>query len=230
MGLSPGCSPYSLSLSSPPSPWNTPPPILGSSLPDGCEDFTLGSCNTEQDELIEKYTGIPDAPGCQALCGYIERCQHFRYTKSSQECELFHFRFLTTCNIVAGPKAPLVAACSKEDAEGGSCHSFISEDCIYSGTPVMATDGLTTSSACQDILIQLVVRSMPSTSCSIRGVSPVSCMIVRTCSVSHTVGLNYPPYNHVPCSEGTPSCWIGSLCETLFSLNISFPRCKVLGL
>merc|ERR1711890_153655 len=131
-----------------------PPPILGSSLPDGCEDFTLGSCNTEQDELIEKYTGIPDAPGCQALCGYIERCQHFRYTKSSQECELFHFRFLTTCNIVAGPKAPLVAACSKEDAEGGSCHSFISEDCIYSGTPVMATDGLTTSSACQEILIQ----------------------------------------------------------------------------
>merc|ERR1712080_216595 len=115
MGLSPGCSPYSLSLSSPPSPWNTPPPILGSSLPDGCEDFTLGSCNTEQDELIEKYTGIPDAPGCQALCGYIERCQHFRYTKSSQECELFHFRFLTTCNIVAGPKAPLVAACSKEE-------------------------------------------------------------------------------------------------------------------
>merc|ERR1712080_621815 len=115
MGLSPGCSPYSLSLSSPPSPWNTPPPILGSSQPDGCEDFTLGSCNTEQDELIEKYTGIPDAPGCQALCGYIERCQHFRYTKSSQECELFHFRFLTTCNIVAGPKAPLVAACSKED-------------------------------------------------------------------------------------------------------------------
>merc|ERR1712080_533218 len=169
MGLSPGCSPYSLSLSSPPSPWNTPPPILGSSLPDGCEDFTLGSCNTEQDELIEKYTGIPDTPSYRRIASTVGLLS-WRQTDSLHP--------------------PPVR--------------------IYS--------------------YSLVVRSMPSTSCSIRGVSPVSCMIVRTCSVSHTVGLNYPPYSHVPCSEGTPSCWIGSLCETLFSLNISFPRCKVLGL
>merc|ERR1712240_522734 len=130
------------------------PPPLGSSLPEGCEDFTLGSCNTEQDELIEKFDKIPDAKGCQGLCGIIERCQHFRYSKSTQECELFHFRFISTCNVIGGPKEPLVQACSKEDAAGGSCHSFISEDCTYNAEVVMVTEGVTASDACQDILIQ----------------------------------------------------------------------------
>merc|ERR1719153_1311678 len=185
-----------------------PPPSasLRSNLPEGCEDFTLGSCNTEQDELIEKYDKIPDAKGCQSLCGIIERCKHFRYSKSTQECELFHFRFISTCNKIGGPKDPLVKACSNEDSEG-SCHSFINEDCTYNGEIMMVTKGVTGSAACQDILIQFGTAIMLNTSFLTRVVRIVSYMILIRWSVPSTVDLTYLPWS--------PAIWSNSyLSET----------------
>merc|ERR1712080_441420 len=57
-------------------------------LPDGCEDFTVGACNPEQDELIDMYPNIPEEALCQTVCGIQEGCNYFRYSKSSKECKL----------------------------------------------------------------------------------------------------------------------------------------------
>merc|ERR550519_38821 len=120
-------------------------------LPDGCEDFTVGACNPEKDEEIDEYTNIPDEAVCQTVCGIQEGCNYFRWSKSTKECKLFHYRFLTSCNIIAGPKEPSIDDCSKE--EEPSCHSFVRENCNSTGNAVLEKSSITDAHACQDLLI-----------------------------------------------------------------------------
>merc|ERR1712002_1037248 len=103
-------------------------------LPDGCEDFTVGACNPEQDELIDMYPNIPEEALCQTVCGINEGCNYFRYSKSSKECNLFHYSYLSNCKTIGGPKKPSIDECSKEDEP--SCVSFIREKCNNTGNKV----------------------------------------------------------------------------------------------
>merc|ERR1711962_1991241 len=98
-------------------------------LPDGCEDFTVGACSPEKDELIDVYPDIPNEALCQTVCGIQEGCNYFRHSKSTKECKLFHYRFLT------------------------SCHSFVRENCKYGGNAVLNKTSITDAHACQDLLI-----------------------------------------------------------------------------
>ena len=118
-------------------------------LPDGCRNFTVGSCNPEEDELIDIYPRIPDAPLCQEICRIQEGCNYFRWSKSSKECSLYHYRFLASCNIISGPRFPSIDECAKE--ENPSCASFVRENCTYS-TETMSKESVTDAHACQDLL------------------------------------------------------------------------------
>merc|ERR1711962_328960 len=120
-------------------------------LPDGCEDFTVGACSPEKDELIDVYPNIPDEALCQTVCGIQEGCNYFRHSKSTKECKLFHYRFLTSCNVIAGPKEPSIDECAKE--EEPSCHPFVRENCKYAGNAVLNKTSITDAHACQDLLI-----------------------------------------------------------------------------
>merc|ERR1711942_419322 len=121
------------------------------SLPAGCKDYTVGECSPEKDELIDTYEMIPEAPICQHLCTIQEGCNYFRHSKSSTNCTLYHYRFLSSCNLIAGPKEPGIDACSDELAP--SCNSFIRENCEYQGERVLQKDSITDAHACQELLL-----------------------------------------------------------------------------
>merc|ERR1712080_452847 len=120
-------------------------PLLPS-LPAGCGDFTVGECSPEQDELIDTYADIPDSALCQTLCGIQEGCNYFRHSKSSLDCTLYHYRFLTSCNLIAGPEKPGIDECSHE--EEPSCDSFVRENCVYNGENVLEKESITDSHDC----------------------------------------------------------------------------------
>merc|ERR1719430_502011 len=126
-------------------------PHQKSFLPEGCQDFTVGQCNPEQDELIDSYPEIPDMETCQIVCGIQEGCNFFRHSKSTLDCQLYHYRFLTSCNLIAGPMTPTIDECSKDEEH--SCDSFIRENCLYMGTKVLEKDSITDQHACQDLLL-----------------------------------------------------------------------------
>merc|ERR1719516_117720 len=119
-------------------------------LPDGCEAFTVGACSPEKDELIDMYPDIPDEALCQTVCGIQEGCNYFRWSMSTKECKLFHYRFLTSCNVIAGPMTPSIDECAKEEAP--SCHSFVRENCNSTGSLVLNKNSITDAHACQDLL------------------------------------------------------------------------------
>merc|ERR1712215_555268 len=121
------------------------------SLPEGCRDYTVGECSPEKDELIDTYEMIPEAPICQHLCTIQGGCNYFRHSKSSTNCTLYHYRFLSSCNLIAGPKEPGIDACSDELAP--SCNSFIRENCEYQGERVLEKDSITDAHACQELLL-----------------------------------------------------------------------------
>merc|ERR1719153_1047629 len=126
-------------------------PSLDVSLPEGCRDFTVGSCDAEEDELIDQYPEIPNGALCQTVCQIQEGCNYFRWSSSSLDCSLYHYRFLSSCNLIAGPKEPSIDDCAKE--ENPSCDSFVRENCLYKGAEVLVKDSITDAHACQDLLI-----------------------------------------------------------------------------
>merc|ERR1712112_639339 len=118
-----------------------------------CTDFTVGACDPESDELIDMYPSIPNQELCQTVCVIQEGCNFFRYSKSSLECTLYHYRFLTSCNLIAGPKGPLIDTCM--EAGDPSCDDFVRENCLYMGNEVLKKDSITDPHACQDLLINV---------------------------------------------------------------------------
>merc|ERR1712180_363786 len=123
------------------------------SLPSGCKDYTVGECNPEADELIDTYEQIPDGAVCQTLCGIQEGCNYFRHSKANKTCTLYHYRFLTSCNLIAGPVTPTIDECTGDEER--SCDSFIRENCEYQGDKVLEKGSITDQHACQDLLAEI---------------------------------------------------------------------------
>merc|ERR1711970_804621 len=123
------------------------------SLPAGCKDYTVGECNPEADELIDTYEQIPDGAVCQTLCGIQEGCNYFRHSKANKTCTLHHYRFLTSCNLIAGPVTPTIDECTVDEEH--SCDSFIRENCEYQGDKVLEKGSITDQHACQDLLAEI---------------------------------------------------------------------------
>ena len=111
-----------LSLSSP-----LPSSLSISALPTGCRDFTVGACSPEEDELIDTYDNIPEPSLCQTLCELQEGCNYFHHSTNISVCSLFHYRFLKSCQFIAGPSEPGIDVCAEETAP--SCDSFVRKDC-----------------------------------------------------------------------------------------------------
>jgi hypothetical protein len=124
--------------------------FAGSSLASTCGDFTVGQCSPDMDEQIDMYEQIPEAPMCQLLCTIQEGCNYFRHSMSSKQCELYHYRFLSSCNLIAGPDMPDIDDCS--EPETPNCDSFISENCDYSTDKKLEKDSITDAHACQELL------------------------------------------------------------------------------
>merc|ERR1711862_793772 len=151
------------------------------SLPAGCKDYTVGECNPEADELIDTYNQIPDGAVCQTLCGIQEGCNYFRHSKANLTCTLYHYRFLTSCNLIAGPVTPTIDECTVDEEH--SCDSFIRENCEYQGDKVLEKGSITDQHACQDLLAEMEIFMVLSTSCSTMTTRTVFCIHQRTWSV-----------------------------------------------
>merc|ERR1712080_216349 len=58
-----------------------------SSNSDACWDFTVGSCETDTNGLVDFNPDINDGGVCELLCYTRDGCNYFRWSKSSQECK-----------------------------------------------------------------------------------------------------------------------------------------------
>merc|ERR1719285_260307 len=96
---------------------------------------------------------IPDSQICQKLCTIQEGCNYFRHSKANLTCTLYHYRFLTSCNLIAGPKEPTIDECAVDEEH--SCDSFIRENCEYQGSKVLEKGSITDEHACQDLLAEI---------------------------------------------------------------------------
>merc|ERR1719158_1154127 len=97
-----------------------------------CSSFTVSSCSPDQDELVDSFPFPPNtkdgAALCQQTCGIFEGCQFFTFNSVSGYCDLYHYRYLESCQVVGGPAVPAMDDCM-EKGEEDSCESFIEEDC-----------------------------------------------------------------------------------------------------
>ena len=93
------------------------------------------------------------APLCQVTCVVIKGCQYFTYNSVSGTCDLYHKRYLKSCQVIGGPAVPAMDDCldNRED----SCESFIEEDCKYNSTIVTDKTSVADPHACQQLLALL---------------------------------------------------------------------------
>merc|ERR1712180_562810 len=121
-------------------------------IPDDCKYFTVGKCDPSVDEEIETYP-IPNVESavslCQEVCQIQEGCNFFEYNSKKEECLLFHYRYLDSCELIGGTAEPTLDVCSKELEN--TCNSFVREDCEY-GDLVFNKTSVTDSHACQQLL------------------------------------------------------------------------------
>ena len=122
------------------------------SLPPGCSDFTVGSCSPEVDELIDVYDQIPTAAMCQIICELQEGCNYFSHSISTSSCALFHYRFLSSCQVIGGPVRPSIDECWDTVDTVPSCDSFVRETCVTKGEVVLNKTSITDAHACQQLL------------------------------------------------------------------------------
>merc|ERR1712002_1170212 len=126
-------------------------------LPAECAYFTVGGCDPSKDEIIESYD-IPNSAEnvyslCQQVCQIQEGCNFFKYNKNTEKCDLFHYRYLDSCQLVAGTATPSLDECAQELEN--TCNSFVREDCYYSGDVVFNKTSVTDSHSCQELLATL---------------------------------------------------------------------------
>merc|ERR1712013_626431 len=123
-----------------------------------CSSFSVGSCYPDQEEVIDTFPlppNLDDGPAvavCQDICGVVEGCQYFSYSFSSGFCDLYHYRYLASCQVVGGPDYPSLDDCLDI---GDTCDSFIQEDCSYTADIVLERSSLTNTHHCQDLLLIL---------------------------------------------------------------------------
>merc|ERR1711962_155845 len=121
-------------------------------IPDDCKYFTVGKCDPSVDEEIETYP-IPNVENavslCQEVCQIQEGCNFFKYNSKQEKCDLFHYRYLESCELIGGTAEPTLDVCSQEIES--TCNSFVREDCEY-GDLVFNKTSVTDSHACQQLL------------------------------------------------------------------------------
>merc|ERR1711890_154612 len=120
-----------------------------SSNSDACWDFTVGSCETDTNGLVDFYPDINDGGVCELLCYTRDGCNYFRWSKSSQECKLYTF-LDQHCNIIGGARSPEIEDCLQ--GEKPVKDFLLREDCVYQGVEVLRTPGVPFSALCQDLL------------------------------------------------------------------------------
>merc|ERR1719430_540690 len=83
---------------------NTHCKVFSDSPPSSCSSFSVSSCSPDQDELLDTFSfppGTPDGPAlCQATCYVMEGCQYFTYNSVSGTCDLYHYRYLESCQVI----------------------------------------------------------------------------------------------------------------------------------
>merc|ERR1719312_2190239 len=137
--------------------WNTTESIFSQDTNiSSCSFFSVGSCYPEQEEVIDTFPlppNLDDGPAvCQDICGVVEGCQYFSYSFSSGSCDLYHYRYLASCQVVGGPDYPSLDDCMDI---GDTCDSFIQEDCSYTADLVLERSSVTNTHHCQDMLLIL---------------------------------------------------------------------------
>merc|ERR1712035_209948 len=120
---------------------------VASSLPDNCDYFTVGNCDPSKDEVIESYP-IPNVENAVSLCQ--EGCNFFKYNAQETKCDLFHYRYLDSCQLVGGTATPTLDTCAQ--GLNNTCNSFVREDCTYGGEMVFNRTSVTDSHSCQELL------------------------------------------------------------------------------
>ena len=116
-----------------------------------CSSFSVGSCYPDQEEVIDTFPLPPNLDAgpalCQDICGVVEGCQYFSYSFSSGSCDLYHYRYLASCQVVGGPDYPSLDDCLDIV---DTCDSFIQEDCSYTADIVLERLSVTNTHHCQD--------------------------------------------------------------------------------
>ena len=125
-------------------------------LPAECADFTAGLCNTNADDMLDSFPGLPDGPYaiavCQELCqaAAAEDCRYFTFNAAQETCYLFRYRYLDSCEVIGGLAEPTLAECHA--AVEDSCDSFKREECSFSGNVVFNRSSVADAAACQQLL------------------------------------------------------------------------------
>merc|ERR1712126_485489 len=125
-----------------------PLPTL-SSHSEACWDFTVGSCSTDSDGLMDFYPDISDGGVCELLCYTRDGCNYFRWSRSSQECKLYT-QLSQDCNIFGGPTSPKIEDCFQD--EKPIKDFLLREDCVYKGHVPGWYDGVHSPEQCQRLL------------------------------------------------------------------------------
>jgi len=124
-----------------------------------CSRFTVGLCQPSEAELIDTLP-IPDVPGatatCQFLCQVQEDCSTFRYNSTGEICELYHYRYVTSCMLLGGTVEPPIDECLQiNNVDPSSCDGFLQEDCVYTSELLVDKDTVTDRHSCQAYLAGL---------------------------------------------------------------------------
>ena len=131
--------------------------LLQKEIPENCKYFTVGGCNPATNEIIDTYD-IPNAENavslCQQVCQIQEGCNFFSYNNAVEQCTLFHYSYLDSCQLIGGSDVPTIDECTPDDLDN-TCFSFVKEDCEYQGTAVFHKASVTDTHSCQEILVEL---------------------------------------------------------------------------
>jgi len=132
--------------------------INNNDIYDSCRYMTVGGCNHDFNSVIDVFD-IPNDDGngvalCQQVCQIYQdtsSCEFFNYDTKLEQCTLFHYRYLWSCQLLGGPAFPPIEDCIQE-AET-DCNSFVKEDCSFLGREVFSNSSVTDANYCQMMLV-----------------------------------------------------------------------------
>merc|ERR1711872_643046 len=182
--------------------------IFQAALAGKCQQFSVGECGLENDNIVEIKNvscdgGDPDACFviCQRFCHASSPCNFFTYNVDREECVLMkepsENAYVSSCDVVAGPASPTLKYCL-ENTPFESCDRFIAEDCVYEGNVVFNMTNVESPNTCQELLADL--GDFYKAEFFIHDIDPPTqlCQLLdtgserRTCSL--VAGPKEPPY------------------------------------
>ena len=79
----------------------------------------------------------------------------FRYNRAGAVCELYHYWYVASCQLIGGTASPPIDECLDiGEVDPNSCDGFLQENCEYSDL-ILEEDSVTDRHSCQDFLIGL---------------------------------------------------------------------------